>query len=98
LGWRLQQEKGGRLEPLVRYQQEDRHVLSWTELAEVPLQTVETFRDAGVYLITGGLGALGVVFAKEILLRARGSRVVLTGRKALHEVNEDKQGLLVILA
>src|SRR6478752_3688007 len=98
LGWRLQQEKGGSLEPLVRYQQEDRQVLSWTELGEVPLQTEETFRDAGVYLITGGLGALGVVFAKEILLRARGSRVVLTGRKAWHEVNEDKQALLGSLA
>ena len=98
LGWRLHQEKGGGAEPLVRYQQEDRQVLSWTELAEVPLQTEETFRDAGVYLITGGLGALGVVFAKEILLRARGSRVVLTGRKAWHEVNEDKQALLRSLA
>ena len=98
LGWRLQQEKGGRVEPLVRYQQEDRQVLSWTELAEAPQQTEEAFRDAGVYLITGGLGALGVVFAKEILLRARGSRVVLTGRKALQEVNEDKQALLRSLA
>jgi hypothetical protein len=62
------------VEPLVRYQQEARQVLSWTELAEVPLHTEETFRDAGVYLITGGLGALGVVFAKEILSRTRLSR------------------------
>ena len=98
LGWRLQQEKGGGVEPLVRYQQEARQVLNWTELAEAPQSTEEAFRDAGVYLITGGLGALGVVFAKEILLRARGSRVVLTGRKALHEVNEDKQALLRSLA
>ena len=98
LGWRLQQEKGGSREPLVRYQQEGRQVLSWTELAEAPQQTEEAFRDAGVYLITGGLGALGVVFAKEILSRTRGSRVVLTGRKALHEVDEDKQALLRSLA
>ena len=59
LGRRLQQEKGGRVEPLVRYQQEARQVLSWTELAEVPLHTEEAFRDAGVYLITGGLGRVG---------------------------------------
>src|ERR1051325_9400398 len=78
LGWRLQREKGGGLEPLVRYQQEVRQVLSWTEVAEAPQPKEETFRDAGVYLITGGLGALGVVFAKEILSRTRGSRVILT--------------------
>src|SRR5579864_9564516 len=98
LGWRLQQEQGGSLEPLVRYQPEARQVLSWTELAEAPPQTEEAFRDAGVYLITGGLGALGVVFAKEILSRTGLSRVVLTGRKALHEVDEDKQALLRSLA
>src|ERR1041385_1807752 len=94
LGWRLQQEKGGQLEPMVRYQKWARQILSWTELAEVTPQTEEAFHDAGVYLITGGLGALGVVFAKEILSRTRRSRVVLTGRKAWHEVEEDKQALL----
>src|ERR1041384_3485599 len=94
LGWRLQQEKCGQRGPMVRYQQEARQVLSWTELAEAPPQTEAAFRDAGVYLITGGLGALGVVFAKEILSRTRLSRVILTGRKAWHEVNEDKQALL----
>src|ERR1700739_537081 len=98
LGRRLQQEKGGSLEPMVRYQQEVRQVLSWSELAEAPPQPEVAFRDAGVYLITGGLGALGVAFAKEILSRTRGSRVVLTGRKALHEVDEDKQALLRSLA
>src|SRR5205085_542925 len=41
------------------------------------------FRDDGVYLISGGLGALGLVFAKEIVERTRQAKVVLTGRVAL---------------
>src|SRR5262249_39790642 len=49
------------------------------------------FKDQGVYLITGGLGGLGLLFAREILAQTRQSRVVLTGRSAL---SEEKQALL----
>ena len=38
------------------------------------------FRPGGVYLITGGLGGLGMLFAREILARAEGAVVVLGGR------------------
>ncbi|GAA4798003.1 hypothetical protein GCM10023307_25010 [Lysobacter hankyongensis] len=40
------------------------------------------YREDGVYLITGGLGGLGVLFARDILAQARGAQVVLTGRAA----------------
>ncbi|PYS19613.1 MAG: hypothetical protein DMG11_31485, partial [Acidobacteria bacterium] len=49
------------------------------------------FKDDGVYLITGGLGGLGVLFAKEILDHTREARVMLTGRSAL---SADKQARL----
>ncbi|MFL6261096.1 MAG: amino acid adenylation domain-containing protein [Thermoanaerobaculia bacterium] len=41
-------------------------------------------RPGGTYLITGGLGGLGLVLA-EALARAAGARLVLTGRSALPE-------------
>src|SRR5205814_1149873 len=41
------------------------------------------FKDAGVYLITGGLGGLGVLFANEILSQTAEARVVLSGRSSL---------------
>ena len=41
------------------------------------------FKDSGVYLITGGLGGLGKIFAKEILNKTAQSKVILTGRAAL---------------
>ncbi|MEA2488887.1 MAG: polyketide synthase PksN, partial [Acidobacteriota bacterium] len=37
-------------------------------------------KDDGIYLITGGRGGLGTLFANEILGRTRGTRVVLAGR------------------
>ncbi|MGH8082550.1 MAG: SDR family oxidoreductase, partial [Lysobacter sp.] len=40
------------------------------------------YREDGVYLITGGLGGLGGVFARDILNHAQRARVVLTGRSA----------------
>ncbi len=41
------------------------------------------WREGGVYLITGGAGGLGLVFAREILARAQGVTVVLLGRSEL---------------
>ena len=40
-------------------------------------------RADGVYLITGGLGGLGLLFARDILERAPGARVIVTGRGPL---------------
>ncbi|KAG9576842.1 hypothetical protein KCV01_g17255, partial [Aureobasidium melanogenum] len=38
------------------------------------------YREHGVYLITGGLGGLGSLFARDILSRTRHAHVVLAGR------------------
>jgi acyl transferase domain-containing protein/acyl carrier protein len=40
------------------------------------------YREDGVYLITGGLGGLGGLFARDILDHTQRARVVLTGRSA----------------
>jgi len=46
-------------------------------------------RTGSVYLITGGLGGLGLIFARY-LVRERGGRVVLMGRSALDGAVEAK--------
>ncbi|HEX6242190.1 MAG TPA: SDR family NAD(P)-dependent oxidoreductase, partial [Polyangiales bacterium] len=43
------------------------------------------WRAGGVYLITGGAGGLGLIFAAQIVAQAHDSRIVLTGRSALGE-------------
>jgi polyketide synthase PksN len=46
-------------------------------------------RDAGTYLITGGLGGLGWLFAQH-LARTRSARLVLTGRSALDAAKQQR--------
>nr|WP_185923356.1 SDR family NAD(P)-dependent oxidoreductase [Lysinibacillus sp. SDF0063] len=38
------------------------------------------WKDDGVYLITGGAGGLGIIFAKEIARAVRRATIILTGR------------------
>jgi polyketide synthase PksM len=65
---------------VVLYVRGARHVLRWRPAAGAALDAGVAFKDGGVYLITGGLGGLGVLFTREILARARRARIVLTGR------------------
>ena len=66
----------------IRYQEGARQVLTWQEVApdDAP---VTPYKDRGVYLITGGLGGLGLVFAQDIIAHTRAATIVLTGRTPL---------------
>ena len=66
LGRHLEQEKrvGGE-DGLIRYEAGERQVLSWQEVAEEEEKMPTVFQDQGAYLITGGLGGLGVVLRKK---------------------------------
>ncbi|MCD4501535.1 SDR family NAD(P)-dependent oxidoreductase, partial [Chromobacterium vaccinii] len=65
-------------ETLLKFQGGQVSVQRWRELTAP--QSAPAFRDGGVYLITGGLGGLGRVFARAILERTRDAVVVLSGR------------------
>ncbi|WP_052729380.1 SDR family NAD(P)-dependent oxidoreductase [Chromobacterium vaccinii] len=65
-------------ETLLKFQSGQASGQRWRELAAP--QNAPAFRDGGVYLITGGLGGLGRVFARAILERTRDAVVVLSGR------------------
>ncbi|HYK05692.1 MAG TPA: SDR family NAD(P)-dependent oxidoreductase [Thermoanaerobaculia bacterium] len=78
----LEAEKSGGGETPIRYHGGVRQVVRWQETGSDAGKPAGAFKDDGVYLITGGLGALGLLFAKEILERSAAARVVLTGRAA----------------
>ena len=64
-----------------------RHGRRWVQLfervrLEEPAQAPPRLRQGGVYLITGGLGGVGLAIA-EYLAREAGARLVLTGRSSL---------------
>ncbi|HXH41886.1 MAG TPA: SDR family NAD(P)-dependent oxidoreductase [Thermoanaerobaculia bacterium] len=87
----VRDEKVLGLEPLVRYDRGARQVARWQEVVGDRGDSTVAFKNDGVYLLTGGLGGLGVLFAKEILERTGDARVVLTGRS---ELTAEKQVLL----
>jgi hypothetical protein len=75
----LEQESGS--DAIVRYRDGIRQVLVW-QRAGIPAAPAVSFKDNGIYLITGGLGGLGQLFANEILAKTRHAKVVLTGRRS----------------
>ncbi|MGC2743470.1 MAG: SDR family NAD(P)-dependent oxidoreductase, partial [Candidatus Angelobacter sp.] len=91
LGRYLQTEMCRPSDEMVRYEQGVRQVVRWQEIPEDAGTPPVPFKDHGTYLITGGLGALGILFAKEILRQVPQAKVVLTGRSAL---NVEKQSLV----
>ena len=48
------------------------------------------WRDKGVYLITGGSGGLGLIFAREIVMQVKNTTLFLTGRSELSEEKQTK--------
>ena len=62
----------------------------WTRTHEpVRLEALQgrspRLRPGGVYLVTGGLGGIGLVLAEDVARAAGGARLVLLGRKPLPE-------------
>ncbi|HWP96053.1 MAG TPA: SDR family NAD(P)-dependent oxidoreductase, partial [Syntrophomonadaceae bacterium] len=75
----------------IRYQAGKRHVLGWSEIEVTKEENKIPWKDQGVYLITGGAGGLGLIFAQEIAQKVKNATLILTGRS---ELNKDKQSRL----
>ena len=74
-------ESGARPEHVhVRYRDGKRFVAVWEEAVSPKAGGRLPWKDGGVYLVTGGAGGLGLVFATEIATRARFAKLVLAGR------------------
>ncbi|WPQ61784.1 SDR family NAD(P)-dependent oxidoreductase [Chitinophaga sancti] len=71
----------------IRFLGNQPEVLSWEELPATD-ETIVPWKPEGVYLITGGIGGVGLIFAKEMLRVCKGVKLVLNGRSAL---SRDKQ-------
>ena len=79
--------------PEIRYSGDSakpqRSVKRWKELSTTEAKQ-PSWKDNGVYLITGGLGGLGFIVANAIAERTIGAKVVLTGRSTLTDSARDK--------
>ncbi|MGH2624266.1 MAG: SDR family NAD(P)-dependent oxidoreductase, partial [Sphingobacterium sp.] len=75
----------------VRYVGSTRQVREWCEWERSSLGDGMPWQTGGVYLITGGSGGLGLLFAAEIAHHCKGAKIILTGRSA---PNSQREGLL----
>ncbi|WP_433381550.1 amino acid adenylation domain-containing protein [Streptosporangium sp. CA-115845] len=86
---RLAAEATTALEPVVRHRDGRRLVERWAELT--PTVDSQPWRENGVYLISGGVGGLGLIVARDIGTSVGHATVVLTGRSEL--TGEQRQAL-----
>ena len=78
----------------IRYQNGRRYTARWQALKSPLSPAAPPWKAGGVYLITGGLGGLGLLFAKEIARHAPNSTLILTGRSPMDkEKEEDLPGI-----
>ncbi|WP_269389415.1 SDR family NAD(P)-dependent oxidoreductase [Bacillus amyloliquefaciens] len=67
----------------IRYENGKRYAAQWQETGLEQFGAEKPWKDNGVYLITGGAGGLGFLFAKEIARHAKNAVLILTGRSVL---------------
>ncbi|WP_064201988.1 non-ribosomal peptide synthetase [Brevibacillus brevis] len=77
------------LDVQIRYRSGKRYVAEWVEL-DAPQETSIPWKDGGVYLITGGAGGLGYIFANEIVQKVQQANLILTGRSPLDQEKQHK--------
>ncbi len=87
----LKNEESNPYNKFIKYDQANRYVQRYKETELSDDQPNIVFKDNGVYIITGGLGGLGLLFAKEIFQQTSQSKVILAGRSKL---TSEKQALL----
>jgi polyketide synthase PksN len=73
----------------LRWQDGEASTIHWEELKPLA-EAGSPWRGDGIYLVTGGLGGLGYVFAREIAQRCAGATLVLCGRSALIPAHEPR--------
>ncbi|PEW07824.1 SDR family NAD(P)-dependent oxidoreductase [Bacillus cereus] len=86
----------------INYREGKRYTFNWGILQNASSKPSGLWKDDGVYLITGGFGGLGMLFAKEIVYQTENPTLILTGRSELgtekkKELEElEKDGATVI--
>jgi polyketide synthase PksN len=92
---RLIANEGSLTDQEVRYLDGQRQVLQW-KIAEAQTggKAAHPWREGGVYLLTGGAGGLGLLFAHEIVQQAKGVTLVLTGRSSLDQRKRQELAVL----
>ncbi|NSL86228.1 SDR family NAD(P)-dependent oxidoreductase [Chitinophaga sp. Mgbs1] len=85
---KLQQDAQCFTDAHIRYEDDRRLILSWNEIITPEQPAALPWKHDGVYLITGGAGGLGALFAEAITTAAPDATVILCGRSVLSPEKE----------
>jgi acyl transferase domain-containing protein/acyl carrier protein len=91
LAQKLILERNQSVDTIIKFQNNVRSVLVLEEIKNDQKEPFNIFKEKGVYLITGGLGGLGTLFAREVLKEVPEATVIVTGRSKL---NSEKQAII----
>ena len=69
----------------IRYKGSQRLVNELEEIKTIGEKVDIPWKENGVYLIAGGIGGLGLIFAGEIARKAKNTVIILTGRSVLSD-------------
>ena len=83
---KLQEEGRSPFDSHVSYRNNIRYIKDWRETPASKTALEVPWKDGGVYLITGGAGGLGLIFAREIVQKTDNITLILVGRSS-QEVN-----------
>ncbi len=88
---RIIEENAGQIDDEeIRYDEDNkRRVLRLLKIESMQKEAPPIWKNEGVYLITGGLGGLGLILAKEIGIKTKGVRLILAGRSKITENKEN---------
>jgi amino acid adenylation domain-containing protein len=88
---RLNENRQSPMDTDIRYHDGKRLVSALKEIEPSLKEPGIPWKDNGVYLISGGAGGLGFIFAKEVVEKVSDATLILTGRSLL---NADKKAQL----
>ena len=96
LGQRIVSEKQTKYDESVCFVGDWRYVQVYSELESEGREAKLPWKENGTYLIVGGAGGLGLIFAQEILNHVKVCNLILTGRKEFEQITEQLNQLRII--
>lgn len=81
----------------IRYFEGKRLTAGWIEREVAEQNLAHPWKDRGIYLITGGTGGLGHIFAEEAARQVKDAVLILTGRSLLTDEKQMKLRALAAL-
>ena len=94
---KLRENSGSPVSSQLQYRSGKRQVIEWSQL-ELPQEEGKLpWKDQGIYLITGGVGGLGLIFAREIAQKVKNPTIFLIGRSRLGDNEQAKLSELEVL-